>query len=119
VGFGAGNVTIMDFLKTRNLVPPFESPVKLYLCRLDKKFSEEVNVLANKLREQKIKVAVDLTDRKVGDQIKTADKQKIPFVICMGEDEIKTRKYKIKKLSDGQESTLEEDKLADFLRENS
>ncbi len=118
VGFGAGDVTILDFLRDRKLIPAFESPVRVYLCRLDKKFGEEINTLAYKLRAQKVNVAVDLTDRKVGDQIKTADKQKIPFIICVGEDEIKSKKYKVKRLSDGREFTLEEEKLVSFLKES-
>ena len=39
-------------------------------------------------------MVIDLTGRKLPSQIKAADKQGIPFVLCVGEDEIKQVKIK-------------------------
>jgi histidyl-tRNA synthetase len=51
-------------------------------------------------------VVVDLTARKVGDQIKWADKHAIPYVLIIGEDEVKNNIFKVKELASGQEHEL-------------
>jgi histidyl-tRNA synthetase len=50
-------------------------------------------------------VAVDLSGKKLGDQIKTADKKGIQQVLIIGEDELKTGKFKLKNLKTGKEQT--------------
>ena len=68
--------------------------------------------MAQNLRENSLKVTVDYSSKKIGDQIKYADKNKIPFVIIIGEDEVNTGKLKIKELSTGIETETTEDKIS-------
>lgn len=117
VGFGAGDVTITEFLKSRNLLPQYANTARLYVCRIDEKFTGEVNQFAQKLRDENINVAVDLSGKKISDQIKTADKQKIPFVVCIGENEVKNGKYKVKRLRDGEEKETDENGIIEFLNQ--
>jgi histidyl-tRNA synthetase len=111
-GFGAGDVIIRDILETYGLMPEYKPKTSLYICTLKKDFLEYANELAQKLREAGVNVAVNLTDKKVGDQIKSADKQKIPYIICIGEDEIKSGEFKLKNLKSGEEKTVTEETLA-------
>ncbi len=111
VGFGAGDVTLKDFLETHNFLPTYKATTDLYIAVLDEKYFTETEQLANNLRRQDLRVAVDFTLRKVGDQIKTADKQKIPFVMVIGEEEIKSRKYKVKNLASGVETSVTENEI--------
>jgi histidyl-tRNA synthetase len=60
--------------------------------------------LAQNIRNKGNKVAIDFSFRKIGDQIKNADKMNIPNVICIGEEEVKSGKLKIKNLKTGQEN---------------
>jgi len=71
--------------------------------------------LASKLRREGMSVAVNLLDKKIGDQIKTATKQSIPFLIVIGEDEVKTGNYTLKKLDSGKERTVEGVAIADAI----
>jgi histidyl-tRNA synthetase len=57
-----------------------------------------------------------MTGRKVGDQIKAADKKGIPFIAVIGEDEIKSGTLKVKELATGVETVIADDKLASFLK---
>lgn len=116
VGFGAGDVTLLDFLAVHNLLPEYQNPTQLYICRLSNEFSEKINQLASSLRRKGVNVAIDLTNRKIADQIKTAVKQKIPFVLIFGEDELKNEKYKIKRLSTGEENISDEKEIVNFLQ---
>lgn len=106
VGFGMGDVTIRDYLETYNLMPKFRPTTDLYICKLDAKHMKDVNIVADTLRKSGVNVAVDLTHKKLGDQIKSAVKQSIPYVICIGDDEIKSGKFKLKELETGKEVEL-------------
>lgn len=98
VGFGMGDVTIHDYIQTYNLLPKYESTTKVYICRLSEEFNQFTNELADYLRGGGINVAVDYTGRKLPAQIKTAEKQGIPFIICIGEEEAKNKIFKLKNL---------------------
>jgi histidyl-tRNA synthetase len=115
-GFGAGDVIIRDILTTYGQLPAYKPKTSLYICTLKKEYIEYANELAQKLREAGINVAINLTDKKVGDQIKSADKQKIPNIICIGEDEIKNGEFKLKNLNSGEEKMVKEDDLAKVLK---
>ena len=65
-----------------------------------------MNKTAKELRERGLNVAIDISERKVGAQIEAAAKQKIPFVICLGPDEMKLGTFKVKELESGKETTL-------------
>jgi len=102
-GFGMGDVTITDFLETHNLLPEYQSSTDLYICTLDSAHIPLAQEFAQKLRLLDISTAVNYTDKKVGDQIKLADKSKIPFVLCIGENEIAEDSFTIKNLKTGNE----------------
>ncbi len=109
-GWAMGDVTIRDFLETYNLLPEYYPPVGLYICHLNNHL-EDANQLASDLRSQGLNVAVDLTDRKVSAQVKTADKENIPYVLVVGEEEVKTGKYKVKSLKNSTEHTLDKNEI--------
>lgn len=113
IGFGLGDVTTRDFLETHNLLPEYRPPVKLYICHLEG-YIEEANKLAHYIREQGVNVAVDLSDRQVSKQVKTADKESIPYIIVVGEEEVKSEKFKVKSLKDSLETEVKKEDLEKF-----
>lgn len=112
IGFGMGDVTIRNFLETHNLLPQYSAPVKVYIAHLEN-FLEEANKLALELRKQGVSAAVDLTQRKVSQQVKTADREEIPYVLVVGEEEVKSGKFKLKNLKSSTEQEVLREKLAD------
>jgi histidyl-tRNA synthetase len=117
VGFGMGDVTIRDFLETHNLVPHYTATTDLFLCTIADGSREHAQQLADDLRAQGVNVEVNLADKKVGDQVKLADKHAIPFVICIGEREMETHEYTLKALASGSERVVTADAIADALYE--
>ena len=115
VGFGAGDVTAADFLQTHGLMPEYRPDIDLYICHLDG-YLDNANNLADKLRKQGVRAAVDLTDKKVSQQVKTADREQIPFVVVVGEEEVKTGKFKLKNLKEGKEVEMSADQIISVLR---
>lgn len=55
--------------------------------------------LAGKLRSNDIKVIIEMNKRKVKKALESADKNKIPYVIVLGENEVKTREIEIKDMN--------------------
>ncbi len=107
VGFGAGDVVARDLLETYGKMakPDKAYPADIYLCLMNKESADYGQDVAQALREKKIRVAIDYSFRKIGDQIKNADKVHIPYIICIGEEEIKTGQLKLKDLRSGEEKT--------------
>jgi len=106
-GFGAGDVVLRDVLESRNLLPSAVKSADLYLAVMSgsatTSLDDSAQEIAQELREIGLRVMVDYSGRKIGDQIKYADKQNVPFAIVIGEDEIKNGEFKVKNLKTGEE----------------
>lgn len=104
-GFGAGDVIARDLLETYGKIAKPEAvyPADIYICLINKEVSDYGQELAQTLRNKGIKVAMDYSFRKIGDQIKNADKVHMPYIICIGEEEIKTGNFKLKNLATGEQ----------------
>ncbi|MEK9182367.1 MAG: histidine--tRNA ligase [Patescibacteria group bacterium] len=116
VGFGMGDVTTRDVLETYNLLPKYKPATELYICVLEEKYQNYANKLAQRLREEGLNVSVDYSNKKAGDQIKYADKNLIPFVVCIGENEVKNKEFKVKNLKSGEETILKPEKISPFIK---
>ncbi len=116
VGFGVGDVVIKDMLETYGLLPKEVSPAKLYICVMGDDQMGYAQDLAQKTRENGISTIVDYSGKKIGDQFKYADKNKIPFVTVIGENEVKAGKLKIKELLTGIETETTEDKITEIIK---
>jgi histidyl-tRNA synthetase len=111
VGFGAGDVTIRDFLEThallpKNLWPTPTSKTQVMLCIVDESAMTPAEKMATELRQKGINTALDISKKKIGDQIKNADKRHIPYIIAIGETEIQNSKYSLKNLASGAETAF-------------
>jgi histidyl-tRNA synthetase len=115
-GFGMGDVTIRDFLESHNLLPKYKSSADIFICTLKPEYTKDALQLADKLRALGVKTAVNLSDKKLGDQIKSADKQKIPFTLVLGEDEIKSGLYPLKNLETGDEKKVKVEEIAGVVK---
>jgi histidyl-tRNA synthetase len=117
IGFGMGDVTMRDFLETHNLLPvTLGTKTQVMLILPDLSDGERAEKVAKELRDLGVNVAVDLSGKKLGDQIARADKRGIPYVITVGEQEEASGTYTLKKLADGGETKGTLTELANTLR---
>jgi len=115
VGFAMGDVTARDFLETHNLLPKYAPSTELMLLIVEADASTHAMRLAQELRREDVTVSVNFSGKRVGDQIRTCDKMKIPFVIAIGTKERESGRYTVKNLSTGAEITLPADRIAEHL----
>ena len=87
VGFGMGDVTLKDFLESRNLIPEYVSETDLCIATIDKKYTEDAQAIATAMREAGVNVSWGGVKKSRGDVFKTAERNKIPFVLLYGDSE--------------------------------
>ena len=115
VGCAMGDVTARHFLEVRGLMPEYAPATELMLCVIEKDATGHAIKLAQDLRREDIAVAVNFSGKRVGDQIRQADKMKVPFVIAVGSKERDTGRYTVKNLATGHEITLAADAISAHL----
>ncbi len=102
VGFGAGDVIARDLLETYGKIVEAKNTVAdIAICTLGEQNIPYSLDLAQTLRNNGKKVMVDFSLKKIGDKISNASKRGIEKIICIGDEEVKTGKYKIKDLATG------------------
>jgi histidyl-tRNA synthetase len=102
VGFGWGDVTLTNFLETHHLMPKLKPATDAYVALIGDVETKSLKVLAE-LRSGGLNLAVDLSGKRLGDQLKTADKKGIKHVIIIGEDELASGKFQLKDLASGKQ----------------
>ncbi len=105
-GFGMGDVTIADFLAVHNLMPAYTNDSHIFIATINQDVLPEAKKIARTLRSMQYNVVVNLTNKKIGDQIKLADRMHIPYVITVGEEEIQTAVFPIKHLGTKEEHKI-------------
>lgn len=116
VGFGAGDVIARDLMETYGNLPKDRSVADLALIVVGEQNTPYALELAQNFRERGIRVAVDLSNKKVGDQIGNADKRGILRIICIGDEEVKSGKLRMKTLASGEEISGSEDEVAKIIK---
>ncbi len=105
VGMAPGGTAMENFLDVHGLIPELKSNTDVYVISLgDTKRSAAK--IASELREQAINVELDITDRKLDRQLKTAIKKKIPYLLFIGEEEVKSELYTLKDTASASEQKV-------------
>lgn len=102
VGFGAGDVIARDLIEAYGKLQTESSTAELAICVMDG-YAESANEIARQLRSNGVKTLVDYSDKKITDQIKSADRRGIPYIIVIGEDEVSIGSMILKNLKTGKE----------------
>ncbi len=85
--------------------PLWLSPVQVQIISVGEKHINYVKELANELKQQEIKSQVDVNDETVGNKIRKAVIQKIPYVLVVGDKEMNSDKLAVRKR--GEEQAIE------------
>jgi histidyl-tRNA synthetase len=105
-GLGWGDVTTLDYLKTYNLLPEYKPDIEVFVTLMDESLFEETFKVAQFLRENNINTQMQLSNAKLGKQLDYANKKSVPWVIILGEDELKQNKVLLKNMETSEQETL-------------
>ncbi|MCA9361167.1 histidine--tRNA ligase [Candidatus Kaiserbacteria bacterium] len=105
IGFGMGDVTMRDFLETHDLLTANITSPTIMVIPAETNLNIEAQKIAKQFREADIKVATDMSQKKVGKKISDAGKQFVEFALIFGEDELNSSTFTLKNLTDGTEQS--------------
>ncbi len=114
VGCAMGDATLINFLESNKLLPDLTSETDVYAIVIGD-CMDGAQKAVNELRKQGVNVAVDLSGRKLDKQIQTATKKGIRYCLFIGEQELKSGKFKLKDLDSGKEQTVSLNEVAKAL----
>lgn len=118
-GTSFGIERIIDLMDELGLYPPQlgGTLVSVLVTVFNEETRRASTKIAHQLREAGINTEVYLGRRKLGRQIAYADKKGIPIVAIAGPDEINAGVVKLRRLRDGEEKTVDLNKLAQSAEE--
>ena len=134
-GGGRYNKIITEFINDGNIYPACGlsfglEPVYAILKEENKKnnlldclvipMEEDIMalMLANELRDNNIKVSVEMNKRKIKKSFEYADKSNIKYVIVVGSEEVKSNKYTLKNMETGTQLKLSTEEIIDIIKSN-
>ena len=112
IGFGMGDVTMRDFLETRDLIPKDLQHIDLAIIPQNLFFSGDAEKCAQGFRAHGLSVYISLADKKIGDHIKAAVARHTTHILVVGEHEALSQTFTVKRLSDGKETSGSIEELA-------
>ncbi len=118
VGFGLGDVRLLEFLKNQSLLPEYKPTSQVIVCKTNNSNYSELTRLAKFFRDQNISTEIDISGKKLKDQISRANKKNVPFIIIRGEDEKEKNIIKIKNLKTKEEVEIKQKDAVNWIKKN-
>jgi len=115
VGFGLGIERLLLTLESTGLEIEKPSLYDVYVCTMGKEAEIEGFKLCMSLREKGIKVESDHVGRSMKAQFKYADKIDAPYVVVIGEEELKNNIVVLRDMKNGIQQEVAMDKITDQL----
>ena len=116
VGFGLGDVTLENFLRTHGLIPEPGGKTLVLVTRFEDVPYEKYVALAGQLRESGIAAMNYLGSKKLGKQLENAAKAGCTHAVIMGGGELVRGVVKIKDLATREEQTVGYSQIADYFK---
>jgi histidyl-tRNA synthetase len=117
LGFGMGDVVLLELLKARGLLPSFDSQIDAYCLIEDEALRDASLSLVQSLREKGFAVEYSLTPAKSDKQFKRAMELKARFTVTLIAATQGGLEVNLKDLSTREEKTLSLDECAKCLKE--
>ncbi|HNB82479.1 MAG TPA: histidine--tRNA ligase, partial [Chitinophagaceae bacterium] len=120
VGISFGVDRIYDVMEELKLFPEhLYDSVTVMLVNFGTEFDQHNLALLSRLRKAGISCELFPDVVKFDKQLKYANKKQVPFIVLLGEDEIKEGKISVKDFRSGQQYRFSEEELMDFLLQHS
>lgn len=117
VGYAMGDVVLELLLEKKGKLKSLGDKPDIYIIYTEEKTMKKALFLTSKLRLLK-NVELDVMNKNFSKQIKYANDIKSDYLIVIGPDEIKSKKYKLKNMKTGKSGTYSEESLLKFFSKN-
>lgn len=116
VGMGIGLSSTELFLDTHQLTPDLSSTTDLYVVVLDTAI-KDVQKLVDQFRREGLNLEIDLTNRPIDKQIKTAIRKRVPYLLFVGKKEIEKSMYTLKVVKTSAEHTMSFERVVTYIKD--
>lgn len=116
-GWAMGIGRLTNLLAKKDLLPDVSAAPKIFVATVSHKIREKAIEILQKLRREKIEADIDLKDRSLGDQLSHADSEEIPYVVIVGQRDLKKEQVTVKDMNTGKEEKVNLDALIPVLSE--
>ncbi len=96
--------------------PVWLSPIQAIIIPISEKFADYGKKINLKLLENGIRAEISDDNETLGKRIREAELQKIPYVLVVGEKEIKNKSVNIRHYSRGQEGEIKTEKIIEKIK---
>ena len=114
-GISLGLDRILEVMK-ENKIFKNEKSNKVFVVNVDDTVINDTIKIVKELRENNINTQMDLMRRNFGKQLEYASNSQIPYVLIVGPQEIKKKKYKLKDMKTGKQRELALKKIISLLK---
>lgn len=117
VGISIGLTRLFYQLRAAGVVGETKkaTPSKILVIPMQETMAQSLEI-STKLREADIPTEIYFNEGKMGKKFSYADKLGIPYVIVVGEDEVKLGKFKLKNMETGEQNELEIEQIIEKLK---
>ncbi|OGY43579.1 MAG: threonine--tRNA ligase [Candidatus Buchananbacteria bacterium RIFCSPHIGHO2_02_FULL_40_13] len=94
--------------------PLWLAPIQVIIIPVSEKYNDYGNQVLEKMKAADSRAKIDKSDESLGKRIRTAEKQKIPYILVVGEKEQKEKTVAVRKRGEGDQGSK---KIQDFISE--
>jgi histidyl-tRNA synthetase len=116
IGISFGVDRIYDVLKEKELLPTNAYTAKVLVTQFNEMLLENSLSMLSALRTAGIAAELYPEPKKIGKQFEYADKKGIPYVVIVGENEVKTGIYSLKELKTGKQESFSLEEIIHCLK---
>ncbi len=113
-GLSLGVDRIVSVMTERKMFNFPKTVTKIFVINVNEKVKKDVISIVNQLRKIEIPTEFDLMGRSLSKQLDYASSRGIPYVIVIGEKELKSKKAKLRNMKTGEEKEIGLDKIGEI-----
>ncbi len=116
IGFGMGDVVLSELLDDHDLLPKTDPSVDVYVAWLGSDGKRRSLAAAQELRSAGLSTVFEYRDRRIGNQLKSADQIGARLAVIFGPQEIEAGQARVRDMSTGEETVVASGDLIDTCR---
>jgi len=117
IGISIGLTRLFSQLKEEGIISSKQkSLINALIIPMDNTYLKNAFLIASKLRDKNIKIDICYDNRNMKHKMKYANKIGVPYIIIIGEDEVKQDKYVLKNMEDGNQELLSIDDIINVIK---
>lgn len=115
VGLSIGLTRLFDLLDQNNMLPEYkQTNIDLQIIPLGETLVDCLKLQA--FFNKNIVCEVNYDERSFKAKMREANKRQIPYIIVVGDDEVKSEKYNLKNMETGEQSYLSKEEIVEFIK---